>query len=157
MPPRDIGLIALVILAWGSNFTAMKLALEEVPPFLMVRDKQGEGLMVPPGGGTPLNKDYMLRFLSSCLLSAYDCPVCLEHLSMTDPTDPGDTFAPGTPNSFPCGHLVCQPCTARLFPVPPRGITSGGITCPVCRASWPHFQARDNGAGGANIMEQFTS
>ncbi|MGR3640655.1 EamA family transporter [Alterinioella nitratireducens] len=36
MPPRDIGLIALVILAWGSNFTAMKLALEEVPPFLMV-------------------------------------------------------------------------------------------------------------------------
>lgn len=36
MPPRDIGLIALVILAWGSNFTAMKLALEEVPPLLMV-------------------------------------------------------------------------------------------------------------------------
>ena len=36
MPPRDIGLIALAILAWGSNFTAMKLALEEVPPFLMV-------------------------------------------------------------------------------------------------------------------------
>ncbi len=36
MPPRDIGLIALVILAWGSNFTAMKQALEEVPPFLMV-------------------------------------------------------------------------------------------------------------------------
>jgi len=36
VPPRDIGLIALVILAWGSNFTAMKLALEEVPPFLMV-------------------------------------------------------------------------------------------------------------------------
>ena len=36
MPPRDLGLIALVILAWGSNFTAMKLALEEVPPFLFV-------------------------------------------------------------------------------------------------------------------------
>jgi len=36
VPPRDIGLIALVILAWGSNFTAMKLALEEVPPLLMV-------------------------------------------------------------------------------------------------------------------------
>jgi O-acetylserine/cysteine efflux transporter len=36
MPPRDLALIALVILAWGSNFTAMKLALEEVPPFLFV-------------------------------------------------------------------------------------------------------------------------
>jgi len=36
MPPRDLILIALVILAWGSNFTAMKLALEEVPPFLFV-------------------------------------------------------------------------------------------------------------------------
>lgn len=36
MPPRDLALIALVVLAWGSNFTAMKLALEEVPPFLMV-------------------------------------------------------------------------------------------------------------------------
>lgn len=36
MPARDLGLIALVILAWGSNFTAMKLALEEVPPFLFV-------------------------------------------------------------------------------------------------------------------------
>lgn len=36
MPPRDLALIALVILAWGSNFTAMKLALEQVPPFLFV-------------------------------------------------------------------------------------------------------------------------
>ena len=36
MPGRDLALIALVILAWGSNFTAMKLALEEVPPFLLV-------------------------------------------------------------------------------------------------------------------------
>ena len=36
MPPRDLLLISLVILAWGSNFTAMKLALEEVPPFLFV-------------------------------------------------------------------------------------------------------------------------
>ncbi|WP_071675367.1 EamA family transporter [Nioella nitratireducens] len=36
MPPRDLGLVALVILAWGSNFTAMKLALEELPPFLFV-------------------------------------------------------------------------------------------------------------------------
>jgi O-acetylserine/cysteine efflux transporter len=36
MPPRDLFLIGLVVLAWGSNFTAMKLALEEVPPFLFV-------------------------------------------------------------------------------------------------------------------------
>ena len=36
MPLRDMILIGLVVLAWGSNFTAMKLALEEVPPFLFV-------------------------------------------------------------------------------------------------------------------------
>jgi len=36
MPPRDLVLIGLVVLAWGSNFTAMKLALQEVPPFLFV-------------------------------------------------------------------------------------------------------------------------
>jgi O-acetylserine/cysteine efflux transporter len=36
MPPRDLGLVAIVILAWGSNFTAMKIALDELPPFLFV-------------------------------------------------------------------------------------------------------------------------
>jgi O-acetylserine/cysteine efflux transporter len=36
MPPRDIALVLVVILAWGSNFTGMKLALEEVPPILFV-------------------------------------------------------------------------------------------------------------------------
>lgn len=36
MPPRDLGLVLLVVLAWGSNFTAMKLVLEELPPFLFV-------------------------------------------------------------------------------------------------------------------------
>ena len=36
MPLRDLILIGLVVLAWGSNFTAMKLALEEIPPFLFV-------------------------------------------------------------------------------------------------------------------------
>ncbi|MBF9050763.1 EamA family transporter [Roseobacter sp. HKCCD9010] len=36
MPPRDLLLVAVVILAWGSNFTAMKLALDELPPFLFV-------------------------------------------------------------------------------------------------------------------------
>ena len=36
MPPRDLILIGLVVLAWGSNFTAMKIALEEMPPFLFV-------------------------------------------------------------------------------------------------------------------------
>lgn len=36
MPARDLGLIAIVVLAWGSNFTAMELALRHVPPFLLV-------------------------------------------------------------------------------------------------------------------------
>lgn len=36
MPPRDLGLVLLVILAWGSNFSAMKLGLQELPPFLFV-------------------------------------------------------------------------------------------------------------------------
>ncbi|MFV1876279.1 EamA family transporter [Nioella sp.] len=36
MPLRDLILIGLVVLAWGSNFTAMKLALEDLPPFLFV-------------------------------------------------------------------------------------------------------------------------
>ncbi len=36
MPPRDLLLVLLVILAWGSNFTAMKLVLDELPPLLFV-------------------------------------------------------------------------------------------------------------------------
>ena len=36
LPPRDLALIAVVVLAWGSNFTAMKLALEALPPALFV-------------------------------------------------------------------------------------------------------------------------
>ncbi len=36
MPPRDLLLVAIVILAWGSNFSAMKIALAELPPFLFV-------------------------------------------------------------------------------------------------------------------------
>lgn len=36
MPPRDLALVFCVILAWGSNFTAMKLALDEIPPLLFV-------------------------------------------------------------------------------------------------------------------------
>ena len=36
MPSRDIALVLVVILAWGSNFTGMKLALEELPPLLFV-------------------------------------------------------------------------------------------------------------------------
>jgi O-acetylserine/cysteine efflux transporter len=36
MPPRDLALVLLVIVAWGSNFTAMKLVLEDLPPFLFV-------------------------------------------------------------------------------------------------------------------------
>ncbi len=36
MPPRDLVLALVVILAWGSNFSAMKLALDELPPLLFV-------------------------------------------------------------------------------------------------------------------------
>lgn len=36
LPPRDLALAAVVVLAWGTNFTAMKIALEELPPFLFV-------------------------------------------------------------------------------------------------------------------------
>ncbi len=36
MPARDIILALIVVLAWGSNFSGMKLALEEVPPLLFV-------------------------------------------------------------------------------------------------------------------------
>jgi O-acetylserine/cysteine efflux transporter len=36
MPPRDIALVLVVVLAWGSNFTAMKIGLEELPPLLFV-------------------------------------------------------------------------------------------------------------------------
>ncbi|GAB5445782.1 EamA family transporter [Gymnodinialimonas sp.] len=36
MPPRDLALVLLVIVAWGSNFTAMKMVLEELPPLLFV-------------------------------------------------------------------------------------------------------------------------
>jgi len=36
MPARDIALVLIVVLAWGSNFTAMKLGLEELPPLLFV-------------------------------------------------------------------------------------------------------------------------
>ncbi|MFW5881205.1 MAG: EamA family transporter, partial [Roseicyclus sp.] len=31
---RDLALVLVVVLAWGSNFTAMKIALEELPPLL---------------------------------------------------------------------------------------------------------------------------
>jgi O-acetylserine/cysteine efflux transporter len=33
---RDFALVMLVVLAWGSNFTAMKIGLEELPPLLFV-------------------------------------------------------------------------------------------------------------------------
>lgn len=36
LPPRDLALVMCVILAWGSNFTAMKMVLEELPPLLFV-------------------------------------------------------------------------------------------------------------------------
>lgn len=36
MPPRDIALVLVVVLAWGSNFSSMKIGLEELPPLLFV-------------------------------------------------------------------------------------------------------------------------
>mgnify|MGYP000571981763 CR=1 FL=1 len=36
MPTRDVVLVLLVVLAWGSNFTVMKLVLDELPPLLFV-------------------------------------------------------------------------------------------------------------------------
>ena len=36
LPPRDLALIGVVVLAWGSNFTAMKIALEGIPAALFV-------------------------------------------------------------------------------------------------------------------------
>jgi O-acetylserine/cysteine efflux transporter len=36
MPPRDLALALVVVLAWGSNFSAMKIALDELPPLLFV-------------------------------------------------------------------------------------------------------------------------
>ena len=36
MPPRDIVLALVVVVAWRSNFTAMRLALDELPPLLFV-------------------------------------------------------------------------------------------------------------------------
>ncbi|MBF9041794.1 EamA family transporter [Rhodobacterales bacterium HKCCE4037] len=36
MPPRDLLLALVVILVWGTNFSAMKLALDALPPLLFV-------------------------------------------------------------------------------------------------------------------------
>lgn len=36
LPARDLALILVVVLAWGSNFSAMRLALDELPPLLFV-------------------------------------------------------------------------------------------------------------------------
>ncbi|AHM04887.1 Permease of the drug/metabolite transporter (DMT) superfamily [Roseibacterium elongatum DSM 19469] len=36
MPARDLVLVMVVVLAWGSNFTAMKIGLQELPPLLFV-------------------------------------------------------------------------------------------------------------------------
>lgn len=36
LPAKDLILVSIVVLAWGSNFSAMKLALAELPPLLFV-------------------------------------------------------------------------------------------------------------------------
>ncbi len=41
MPPRDIALVLIVVLAFGSNFTAMKFVLAELPPYLFTALRTG--------------------------------------------------------------------------------------------------------------------
>lgn len=36
LPPRDLGLILLVVFVWGVNFTAIRWGLDEMPPLLFV-------------------------------------------------------------------------------------------------------------------------
>lgn len=41
MPPRDIVLVLIVVVAFGSNFTAMKFVLAEIPPYLFTALRTG--------------------------------------------------------------------------------------------------------------------
>lgn len=41
MPPRDIALVLIVVVAFGSNFTAMKFVLAELPPYLFTALRTG--------------------------------------------------------------------------------------------------------------------
>lgn len=41
LPPRDLGLILLVVFVWGVNFTAIRWGLDEMPPLLFVALRYG--------------------------------------------------------------------------------------------------------------------
>lgn len=41
LPPRDLGLIVLVVFVWGVNFTAIRWGLDEMPPLLFVALRYG--------------------------------------------------------------------------------------------------------------------
>lgn len=45
LPPRDLGLILLVVFVWGVNFTAIRWGLDEMPPLFFVALRYG--LLLP--------------------------------------------------------------------------------------------------------------
>ena len=116
------------------------------PPFIVVRE-EGEGLIVPPTGGHHLDMEPMLRFCLMTLTPTWKCPVCLENFK-NSPNIPHEVS-----QAFDCGHLICQLCLGRLFPV-----GSLGLTCPVCRSfsaslgtKTPDFKCEN---GAAQIYEK---
>lgn len=92
------------------------------PPFMVIRE-EGDGLVVPPTGGRHLEMESMLRFCLSILTPTWTCPVCLGDFKN------GPEHTVDFPQTFDCGHFICQLCLGRLYPV-----GSLGITCPVCRS-----------------------
>ena len=120
------------------------------PPFLVVRPGAGNGILVPPGGGKALDEAYMLRFCLSCLCPTFNCPVCLDDKPTSGGGEMLDSngFTINAPNSFPCGHLICRPCTGQLMPFRVRG-----VTCPVCREVSPTWTVDDDGFGGGKLVE----
>jgi len=120
------------------------------PPFLVVRPGAGNGILVPPGGGKAFDEAYMLRFCLSCLCPTFNCPVCLDDKPTSGGGEMLDSngFTINAPNSFPCGHLICRPCTRQLMPFRVRG-----VTCPVCREVSPTWTVDDDGFGGGKLVE----
>ena len=92
------------------------------PPFMVIRE-EGEGLVVPPTGGHHLEMESMLRFCLSVLTPTWTCPVCLGDFKN------GPEHTVDFPQTFGCGHFICQLCLGGLYPA-----GSLGITCPVCRS-----------------------
>ena len=119
-----------------------------VPAFLMCRPKAG-GLTVPPGnGGKALDQAAMLRFFLSVLVPTFTCPVCYEKLPTGVGEDESDDLEHGDAQAFPCGHLICRTCLAKL-----PGTVQRGVTCPICRETWENWSIRVNHVGRANLVE----